>query len=183
MEKFKKAISLMLVFTFAAYPVAFSTPASAAEPAVLDDAQLDEIAAGEWVLAKKNTITIDAESQANITAVSTSNTVDSANAVQSNIINQNEGQVEITQSNEATVANDQNVDQPASTSVLTSKTTLEVNYTDKSSSSSESSLDEKNIVGSSTTTEASASSSADQSESATTTTADVETHDATYLHP
>jgi len=111
----KKLIALLVAVMFAGY-----TPALYAAEA-LSDADMDEIAAGEWVILEEgqtvesvhynnNDIKLQDESQKEIQGISNANAVDSAVAVQTNTASVTEGNaptenVEVNQSNTANIAN------------------------------------------------------------------------------
>ena len=87
----KKTIAVLLTLIFAAYPMAVY-----AEGVALSDQEMDEIAAGDWVILTEgqsveevwyngNDIELNDEAQTSVQAVSNANAVDSAVAVQTNI--------------------------------------------------------------------------------------------------
>ena len=117
----KKLTNIFLAVAFAAYPLAVPLQVLAAEGVALSDKEMDEIAAGEWVLASNshsesesestnNSLKVKGESQSEIQAVSNSNIVDSAAAIQHNIANATEGAVDMQQNNDATVTKTNAVD-------------------------------------------------------------------------
>lgn len=88
----KKNLALVLALIFGV----FATGAYAAEGVALTNDEMDEIAAGDWVILEEgqtvedvwysnNDIKLNDESQMDIQAVANTNSVDSANAVQTNI--------------------------------------------------------------------------------------------------
>jgi hypothetical protein len=103
----RKLGAFLLILLLSVYYI----PNLHAEGIALSDAEMDEIAAGEWVLAyepaakDKNLLKIEDGSQAEIKAVNNVNTVDSAAAVQNNISNAVEGALDTNQGNNATVQN------------------------------------------------------------------------------
>ena len=119
MKTLKKLMAILLTIAFAAYPIP-----SFADGIALTDEEMDQIAAGEWVLAKApkktNKLEINEESQSDLTGVSNANTVDSAVASQHNVANAVDGVVDVNQSNQANVTN---AAAPANTN--SSKTTIE----------------------------------------------------------
>lgn len=88
----KKTFALLMALIFGV----FATGAFAAEGVALTNDEMDEIAAGDWVILEEgqtvedvwysnNDIKLNDESQMDIQAVANTNSVDSANAVQTNI--------------------------------------------------------------------------------------------------
>lgn len=108
----KKVSILLLAFIFAMLPTA-----ALAEGISLTDDQLDEIAAGDWVVIvdgeevvdgihfNNNDIKLEDDSQMEIQAISNANAVDSATATQVNVANATEGLVNVNGRNEATLNN------------------------------------------------------------------------------
>ena len=184
----KKFIAMMLALSFAAYPISVH----ASDAVALSDAEMDEIAAGEWVLAKGeangkksskfNMLKVESESQANVKAISNANAVDSAVNVQTNVSNAAEGAIDVNHSNEATATNfgpgmetkSTTVEETLSVDYSTSVMEENMNVTTSSASSSEThsvtyndinSKEESASASSSSTLDESASNQASQSAS------------------
>lgn len=110
----KKILTWLIIISFVALP---ASSFAAGEP--LSDSQMDEIAAGDWVVINSeageevvdyvhfsnNDINLEDESQTDIQAINNANSVDSADAVQTNIANATEGLIDVNGHNEATLAN------------------------------------------------------------------------------